>query len=123
MRHYAFRITTDSSGDWTQTIHAGNGTFYAYRYVVDGTSPLATGADLDITCANSGLVYANQDNIGTSSFTKYPRVATHDEAGAASLYAAVGEPVETLNPVAGPITATIANGGASKVGVLHVWIG
>lgn len=122
MAIYQFNILTDASGDWTQTISPRAGQFRQYRYVPDATSALDTGADLDIAGAQSGFVYANQDNIGTSAFQKVPRYATSDETGTASLYAAAGEPVEGVMSVAEPITATIANGGNAKKGVLYVWI-
>lgn len=122
MALYQFDILTSAAGAWSQTIAPKHGLLRQYRYVPDGTSPLDTGADLDIAGAHSGFVYANQDNIGTSAFQKLPRYATHDETGAASLYAAAGEPVEGLMAVAEPITATIAAGGNAKKGVLYVWI-
>lgn len=122
MAIYQFNILTDASGDWTETLSVRAGAFRQYRYVPDGTSPLDTGADLDIAGAQSGFVYANQDNIGTAAFQKLPRYATHDETGTASLYAAAGEPVEGVMAVAEPITATIASGGNAKKGVLYVWI-
>jgi hypothetical protein len=122
MAIYQFNILTNSSGAWSQTIATKPGKFMQYRYVPDGTTPVDTNADLDIAGAQTGFVYANQDNIGTSAFQKLPRYATSDETGAASLYAATGEPVEGVMAVAEPITATIANGASTKKGVLYVWI-
>lgn len=63
-----------------------------YRYIPDPTTPLAAGADLDITGEITGVVISNQDNIGTVAFTKAPRQATHDAAGVASLFADAAEP-------------------------------
>lgn len=122
MAIYQFNILTNSAGAWSATMTPRAGTLRQYRYVPDGTSPLDTAADLDVAGAQSGFVYVNQDNIGTSAFQKLPRYATADETGAASLYAAGGEPVEGAMAVAEPITATIANGGDTKKGVLYVWI-
>lgn len=122
MAVYQFNILTNSSGDWTETVLPRAGRFLQYRYVPDATSPLDTGGDLDIVGAQSGFVYVNQDNIGTSAFQKLPRYATADETGTASLYAATGEPVEGVMSVAEPIMAAIANGGSAKKGVLYIWI-
>lgn len=122
MALYQFNILTSSGGAWSETISPRAGKFRQYRYVPDSGSPLDTGADLDVVGAQSGFVYVNQDNIGTSAFQKLPRYATADETGTASLYAAGGEPVEGIMSVAEPITATIASGGATKKGVLYVWI-
>jgi hypothetical protein len=93
-----------------------------YRYVPHASTPVDTGGDLDMVGAQTGFVYINQDNIGTSAFQKVPRYATHDETGTASLYAAGGEPVEGLMMVAEALTATIASGGDAKKGTLYVWI-
>lgn len=121
---HTFDITTDGSGGYSQAGAEIDGYFLQYRYVPDGSSPLATGADLDIAGTKTGFVYVNQDNIGTSAFSKCPRQATHDETGAASLYAGSGEPVEAPMAMAGEsLTVTIANGGDTKSGTLYVWTG
>lgn len=122
MKIYRFDIITDASGDWSETVDITHGSLMQYRYVPDGTSPLDTGADLDIAGAQSGFVYVNQDNIGTSAFQKLPRYATSDETGTASLYASTGEPVEGVMAIAEPITATIDAGGNAKKGTLYVWV-
>ena len=122
MAIYQINILTSAAGAFSQTFAPKHGKFMQYRYVPDGTSPLDTGADLDIVGAQTAFVYANQDNIGTSAFQKLPRYATHDETGAASLYAAGGEPVEGLMAVAEPLTVTIASGGNALKGVLYIWI-
>lgn len=122
MAIYQINILTNSSGAYSETFHPRAGQFSQYRYVPDGTAPLDTAADLDVAGAQSGFVYVNQDNIGTSAFQKLPRYATADETGAASLYAAGGEPVEGLMSVAEPLTVTIANGASTKKGVLYIWI-
>jgi len=55
---------------------------------------------------------------------RYPRAATSDVSGVASLYAAAGEPVEDLVPVCDEqIQLTITLGGATNVGEFHIWIG
>jgi len=122
MALYQFNITTSTGGAWSETVSLKHGNFVQYRYVPHASTPLDTGADLDVVGAQSGFVYVNQDNIGTSAFQKLPRYATADETGAASLYAAVGEPVEGLMAVAEPLTATIANGGNALKGTLYIWI-
>lgn len=115
-------ITTDASGNFSKTVAVPSGAFVQYRYVPHASTPLGTGADLDVTGATTGFVYANQDDIGTSAFSKTPRVATHDVAGVASLYASGGEPVESAAFVGEPLTVTIANGGNTLSGTLYIWI-
>jgi hypothetical protein len=115
-------VLTDGAGAFSASITAPGCRLLQYRYVPDGTAPLDTGADLDVVGAKTGFVYINQDNLGTSAFQKLPRHATHDETGAASLYAAAGEPVEDLMHVAHEaLTVSIANGGAAKAGTLYFW--
>lgn len=116
-------ITTDASGNFSAPVQA-NGRLLQYRYVPDGSTPLDTGADLDIIGATTGFIYINQDDIGTSAFTKVPRQPTHDNTGAASLYAGAGEPVEDFMWIGGEqLTVTIANGGNTLSGKLYMWIG
>lgn len=122
MKIYQFNIATSAGGAWSETVSGIYGRLVQYRYVPDATSPLATGADLDLVGAQSGFVYINQDDIGTSAFQKLPRLATSDETGAASLYAGSGEPVEDCAAIAEPITASISSGGNSKLGVLYIWV-
>lgn len=65
------------------------------------------------------LTMTNQAASGTYA----PRHATHDTAGAASLFAAGGEPVEALIPIAGErLKVIVAQGGNAKSGTLHVYI-
>lgn len=119
---YQLDIVTSSGGAWSQTITPRPGHLRQYRYVPHASTPVDTDGDLDVVGAQTGFVYVNQDNIGTSAFQKVPRYATHDETGTASLYAAGGEPVEGVMAVAEPLTATIASGGDTKKGTLYIWI-
>lgn len=120
----AVAVLTSAGGAFSKVIQPGSGRLLQYRYVPDGSSPLDTGADLDVVGTTTGFVYVNQDNIGTSAFSKAPRMPTHDETGAASLYAAGGEPVEDLMAVGGEsLTVTIANGGNTLRGTLYFWFG
>lgn len=117
-------IETNGDGDFSVTVPVPDGRLLQYRYVPDGASPLATGADIDVVGATTGFVYVNQDNIGTSAFTKAPRQPVHDNAGAASLYADSGEPVEDHVFIGGEqLTVTIDEGGDTNLGTLYLWIG
>lgn len=122
---HTIAILTNAGGAFTgYTAVPVTGAVLQYRYVPDGVAPLDTGADLDVTGEETGVVLVNQDNIGTSAFTKAPRQATHDEAGAASLYAAAGEPVEAAAVVAGErLKVVVAAGGNTKLGTLYIWVG
>ena len=116
-------VTTDAAGDFTTDTIPVEGRVLQYRYIPDGSAPLATGADLTITGKDTGLVVAAQTNIGTSAFTKAPRQAVHDTGGVASLYAAAGEPVEDYIWVNEALTVTVAQGGDTLSGTIHIWVG
>lgn len=113
--------TTDESGDFTTDVEVQGERFLQWRHVYGDSD---TGADIDITGKVTGYVYLNQDDLGTSSLSRSPRVATSDETGAASLYAGSGEPVEDYAFIGGEkLTVTIANGGDSKFGAIYIWTG
>lgn len=118
-------ITTDASGDFTAVTPDIEGAVLQYRYVPDGTSPLDTGADLDIVGTKTGIVVSNQDSLGTSAFTKGVRHATHGIDGVAAYYHSnVDEPVEKPIYIGGEsLTVTIANGGNVLSGTLYIWTG
>jgi hypothetical protein len=124
MQRHVIPVTTDASGDFTGYTPNVSGRVLQVRYVPDGTSPLDTGADLDITGETSGVVVANHDNIGTSAFTRVYRQKTHSETGAELLYAASGEPVEEYVYLVGErLKLVIAQGGEAKSGTFHIVIG
>lgn len=118
-------VTTDASGDAEAFTHNVAGRVLQVRYVPDATSPLDTGADLDITCETSGVVVANHDDIGLSAFTRAYRQATHDTAGAASeTDDTTGTPVLDYVWAGGErLKLTIANGGDTKSGTFFIYVG
>lgn len=117
-------VLTDASGDSSATINPQPGRFLQMRYVPDGTAPLDTGTDIDLTGATTGFVYLNHDNIGTSAYDRAVRYPTSALDGSASLYAATGEPVEDFGYVGGEsLTFTVANGGNAKSGTFYFWFG
>jgi len=99
------------------------GCVQAIRYVADGSTPYDNTVDFTVTGDVSGLPILTVTNESASN-TYYPRAATASVANAAALYAAGGTAVTDLIPVAGErIKIVVAQGGASKTGKLHVWIG
>lgn len=124
VERHTLAVTTDGSGDATVFTDVVRGWLHQIRYVPDGASPLATGADVDLTGEASGLVLWNEDDIGTSAIERAPRQPTHDVAGVASLFAGAGEPVEDRFAVADErLKLVVAQGGAAKSGTFHIWIG
>lgn len=114
-------VTVSAGGAFTTEINV-SGYLHQIRYVPDGSNPLDTNSDLTLVGKTTGFSYLNLANFGTSAFQKLPRYATTDEQGAASLFAAAGEPVED-RMYAGPeiLTFTIAQGGVSKIGTFYLW--
>lgn len=117
-------VTTNGSGAFTGYTAKVTGIVHQIRYVPDGSAPLDTGADVDITGEVTGTVLLDKDNIGTAAFNVAPRQPTHDTGLAASLYASGGEPVEAPIAMADErIKVVIASGGSAKAGTFHIWVG
>lgn len=120
IERHVVTITTAAGGGGTGYTPVVNGFIQAIRYV---KTDYADGVDFDVTAETSGIVIWDEDNVNASK-TVYPRAATHDTLGVASLYAAGGEPVETYIPVSTErVKIVVAAGGDTKVGVFHVYIG
>lgn len=81
MRHRV-DVLTDTGGDYSTTINGAHGAVLQVRYARDTGAPLDTGTDISIALAQSGVVIADYDNIGGSSFTRVPKQPVHDTGGA-----------------------------------------
>jgi hypothetical protein len=125
MKRHDFTLATDGSGNATVTsADLAHGFVHEIRYVPDGSTPLATGADLTITAAGSGLAILTITDIGTVAAQFTPRQATCTTVGAASLYAAGGTAVTAPIALANErISVAVAQGGANKTGTLYIWVG
>lgn len=110
-------VETDGSGDFTVTLPASNGMLKQVRYIVDGGSPLATGADITLSETGAGVGLLTMANIGTSSFTRYPRAFVANPADGVVSSTNVAEMA-----VHQSLTFTVAQGGASNLGVFLIYI-
>lgn len=120
MKRHLVSITVDASGDGTGYTEITQGSLQAIRYV---KTDYANGVDFTVTCGASGEAIWTGTNVNAST-TVYPRAATHDTTGAASLYAAAGEPVEDRIPVADEaVKIVVAQGGNATSGTFHVYVG
>lgn len=124
LTRHVVSVTTDSDGAATgYTDVPVNGFIHSIRYIPDGSSPLDTNADVDITGEATGIVVLDDDNIGTSAYTVMPRFATTDQTNTASLYASGGEPVEDRVGIANErLKVVIASGGDTLTGVFHILV-
>lgn len=108
-----FDIATDGSGDYSGNSFQVEGAFLQLLFA---NTDLATGWDLTIVGADSGITLFDGTNLGTSDFTKAPRQAAHDTAGTDTLY-------DDFIYVNERLTVTVAQGGATKTGTLYLWFG
>lgn len=114
-------ITTASDGSATAyTSDIVRGAVLSIQYVkVD----FDNGVDFTITGETTGQGLWTDTNINASE-TVCPRQPVHDAVGAASLYAAGGEPVEDYIYLAGErVKIIIAQGGNVKSGTFYVTMG
>lgn len=113
-------VTVDASGNATAYSPVVTGALIAIHYL---KTDFADGVDFTITSEATGQSLWTQADQNVSA-VKCPRQPTHDGVGAASLYAATGEPVEDLIVLAKDrIKIVIASGGVSKTGTFHFVIG
>ncbi|MHC4140382.1 MAG: hypothetical protein ACYSUF_00395 [Planctomycetota bacterium] len=114
-------ITTDASGDSTDYTGWFSGRILQIRYV--DTDLAAGAADFVMTLENTGAAVLTLTNQGGTDATWAPRQATHDVAGAASLYAAAGESVEDyIWGAADNVKIVTAQGGDTKSGTIYVTV-
>jgi len=113
-------LTTDDNGNATAYSSVVTGSVLSLHYV---KTDFADGVDFVVTGEALGQAILSQDNVN-ASVGWVPRQATCDVLGAASLYAAGGEPVEVPVYLARDrIKAVISNGGAVKTGAIYALIG
>lgn len=123
VRREVVDITTNGSGDGTGYTDVVDGLIQAIRYVKDGSTPYDNGVDFTITTETSGQAVLTATNVAASA-TYQPRAATVDVTNAAALYAAGGTAVNDRLPVgAERIKIVVAQGGDTKSGRFHVYIG
>lgn len=81
-----FEIRTDTGGDYEGTSGPVDGFLMQLRFDRtpfggSDTGVLDTGCDFKLELVNSGVVVADYDNAGGSSWTRVPRVLTFDTGG------------------------------------------
>lgn len=120
VQRFVVPVTVDASGYATAYSPVVTGRVIAIHYV---KTDYASGVDFTITSEATGQSLWTQADQNASA-VKCPRQPTHDGVGAASLYAATGEPVEDHIYLANDrIKIVVAAGGVSKTGTFHLVIG
>lgn len=122
MRRYKVTVTTAADGTATAYTPRVSGKIHQIEYVKDGANGYAAGVDFTITGEATGVNLWTQSNVDASAVVA-PRMATHSQAGVASLYAAGGTAVqERLALSRDRVKIAIAQGGNAKVGTFHVLV-
>lgn len=120
IERHRLTITTDASGDATAYSPTVTGRVLAIVYTktdYDNT------ADFTISAEATAETIWQESNVNASA-VRAPRQPTHDTVGAASLYAAAGEPVEDFIYLANDrVKFVIAQGGNTKSGQFDLLIG
>lgn len=114
-RRYTVDVTTDGSGAATVYTPTVRGWVASIHYLKDGANPFANGVDWVISDDITGEAVWTGTDVNASAVVR-PRPATHDNTGAARLYAAGGTAVPSMHYVSGRIKIVVAQGGATKVG-------
>ena len=114
-----FKLTVTTAADGTATAYSPriSGFLESIHYV---KTDFADGVDFTITDEATGRSLWTDTNINASEIVA-PRAPTHDQAGAALLYAAGGTAQAARMALANTrIKIVIAQGGATKSGVFHL---
>lgn len=125
-KRHEVNITVNAAGAATVYSPVLNGRIFSIQYVkVD----YANGVDFTMTLVNQDKSAGTGEGVWTesnvdASKTVCPRQPTHDNVGAASLFAAAGEPVEDYIVAAHEkLKIVVAAGGVSKSGKFFIKVG
>lgn len=119
VERHTVEITTDGSGAAEAYTPHVTGRLIDIQYVKNN---FTDGVDFTITAEETGRSLWTDTNVNASEIVA-PRQPTHDAAGAASLYAAGGEPIEDGIYLANErIKIVIAAGGSAKSGTFHITV-
>lgn len=122
MRRYKVTVTTAADGTATAYTPRIAGKIHSVHYVKDGSNGYSNGVDFAITAEATGENIWTENDVNAPA-VRYPRAATHSQAGVASLYAAGGTAVQApIGMASDRVKIVLAQGGASKVGVFHVLV-
>lgn len=117
MRRQKITITTAADGSAIALSPRLSGKIHSIHYA---KTDFADGVDFAITAEATGESLWSESNVNAST-VRYPRAATHSQAGVAALYAAGGTAVSDKPGIANDrVKIVIAQGGATKTGTFHV---
>ena len=116
VERYSTTLTTDASGDVTGYITAPGGITGKLVSLIYAKDSFANGSTFLITSDATGQALWGETAVNASA-VRSPRQSTHDTAGAESLYAGGGRPVEDYLFLARDrIKVVVSSGGNAKSG-------
>lgn len=122
MRRYIVPVTTAADGTATVFSPGISGKIHSIHYVKADADAYADGVDFTITAEITGENIWTESNVNASA-VRYPRAATHTQAGAAALYAAGGVGVlDRIALGADRVKIALAQGGNAKTGTFHILV-
>lgn len=120
VRRHVMTVTTIADGSATAYSPVVSGKLCAIHYVKHGSTNYTDGVDFTITAETTGETLWTETNVNASA-VKFPRGATHSNAGVAALYAAGGTAVNDLIRLGKDrVKIVIAAGGDTKIGTFHI---
>lgn len=119
MRLFETTITTAADGSATAYLPSAGRARGLLESIQYEKIDFADGVDFTITDEETGESLWTDTNINTSEIVR-PRAPTHDQAGAAALYAAGGTAVGNRIGIVSRIKIVIAAGGNAKTGTFRV---
>jgi hypothetical protein len=120
MKRYKVTVTTAADGTATAYSPRLSGEIHSIQYV---KTDFANGVDFTITSEATGEQLWAESDVNASA-VRYPRQATHSNAGVASLYAAAGTAVQARDRHRERPREDRARGWAAttKVGTFHILV-
>lgn len=115
MRRYEVPVTTAADGSATAYSPTIRGFLESIQYV---KTDFADGVDFTITSETGGESLWTDTNVNAAEIVR-PRAPTHDQVGAALLFASGGTAVADKIAVNGRIKIVIAQGGNVKTGTFR----
>jgi hypothetical protein len=122
MRRFKVPVTTAADGTATVYTPRLSGKIHQIEYVKPASGGFDDGVDFTIAGEATGIGLWTESNVNASA-VRAPRMATHSQVGAASLFAAGGTAVQDRIALASDrVKITIAQGGNAKAGTFHVLV-
>lgn len=122
MRRIKIDVTTAADGSATAFSPKVSGKVHSIHYLKDGTVGFSNGVGFTVTAEATGENVWTEAAVNAST-ARYPRAATHSQAGAALLYAADGTPVSDKIALANDrAKIVIASGGNAKKGQFFILV-